>query len=386
MRPRGNSIMIDFRYRHVRCREVIKLEPTPKNIKIAENMLGAIKHDIALNKFIYANYFPNSNKVYLFGERTKTNMTIAEALDWWWKEAKDLHRPKTQKTYQGNMKNHIIPKLGLLRLTEVTSNQIKYWRDGLALSKKGKNNALTTLRRMFAEAYSDNLINENVLLRIKNLKVDKIDYKPLNPSEVDAVLNYLTGAVKYFYQFSIWTGLSTGEQLGLKWGDINFNACVFHVRRQIADGKYLQDTKNKFRTRRIELLHPAYEALKALMPDDFFENREKYNDQWVFTNPLTNDYWRIDPITYPWKKALKKLNIEYRRPYYTRHTFASIMLTACIPFGWIRQQMGHANMRMLEEVYAHWLEESDDIREWLLKKTQNGHNGPQFTSLFLTNQ
>ena len=80
---------------------------------------------------------------------------------------------------------------------------------------------------------------------------------------------------------------------------------------------------------------------------------------------------------------MELLGIEHRKAYETRHTFASIMITACLPDGWIRQQMGHSTMKMLEDVYGKWLSESSRVIEWVLSHTSKGHNGAQFKILFL---
>ena len=97
-----------------------------------------------------------------------------------------------------------------------------------------------------------------------------------------------------------------------------------------------------------------------------------------FWGPLYNE-----AINKFWKTSLKELKIKYRSPYETRHTFASIMVTACLPDGWVRNQMGHATMKMLEEVYAKWHGNTNAIIDWILKHTKNGTNGADFTKLFI---
>lgn len=72
------------------------------------------------------------------------------------------------------------------------------------------------------------------------------------------------------------------------------------MRRRISGGKYVEETKNETRNRRVELLELAYQALLKVMPEDFFKNRSKYDDVWGFKNPRTNNHWRIDALTQPW--------------------------------------------------------------------------------------
>lgn len=52
---------------------------------------------------------------------------------------------------------------------------------------------------------------------------------------------------------------------------------------------------------------------------------------------------------------LKRAGVRYRRPYQTRHTFASMMLTAGESPIWIAAQMGHADTGMIYRKYGRWI-------------------------------
>jgi integrase len=53
-----------------------------------------------------------------------------------------------------------------------------------------------------------------------------------------------------------------------------------------------------------------------------------------------------------WLPALKKAGVRYRRPYQTRHTYASMMLTAGESPIWLANQMGHADTGMIFRIYG----------------------------------
>ncbi|MFF6745824.1 site-specific integrase, partial [Pseudomonas aeruginosa] len=56
-----------------------------------------------------------------------------------------------------------------------------------------------------------------------------------------------------------------------------------------------------------------------------------------------------------WVYALKKASVRYRRPYQTRHTYASMMLSAGEHPMWVAQQMGHSDWTMIARVYGRWM-------------------------------
>lgn len=58
-----------------------------------------------------------------------------------------------------------------------------------------------------------------------------------------------------------------------------------------------------------------------------------------------------------WKPALKKLNIDYRRPYNARHTYATNMLyNNLVTPVQLAQLLGHANTQMVYEVYVNYID------------------------------
>jgi integrase len=72
------------------------------------------------------------------------------------------------------------------------------------------------------------------------------------------------------------------------------------------------------------LLAHALEALKAQKRYTFLKNAE------VFQNPKTGDRWNGNQAIRRgmWAVALRKAKVRYRKPYQTRHTYASMMLMA----------------------------------------------------------
>lgn len=62
-----------------------------------------------------------------------------------------------------------------------------------------------------------------------------------------------------------------------------------------------------------------------------------------------------------WKPALKEADVKYRNPYQTRHTYASMMLSAEEPLLWVSHQMGHADVLVTAKKYARWIPESDPL-------------------------
>src|SRR5436190_2116197 len=95
--PRGGSIQIDFYLDGERCRESLKLPPTKPNLVFAERLKGSIQHAIAIGKFRYADFFPDSKRARR-GSRS-SNLTVADALDNFLEACRRTHEYSTLLGY-----------------------------------------------------------------------------------------------------------------------------------------------------------------------------------------------------------------------------------------------------------------------------------------------
>ncbi|MGL5072016.1 MAG: Arm DNA-binding domain-containing protein, partial [Aeromonas salmonicida] len=65
---RGDTINITFTFKGVRCREPISNLPnSAANVRYASRLLGEIQGKIERDQFAYADYFPKSKKLRIFG-------------------------------------------------------------------------------------------------------------------------------------------------------------------------------------------------------------------------------------------------------------------------------------------------------------------------------
>ena len=56
-----------------------------------------------------------------------------------------------------------------------------------------------------------------------------------------------------------------------------------------------------------------------------------------------------------WMPALERAGIEYRPPLQTRHTFATMMLSAGEDVGWVQNMLGHCSLQMIFQRYYAWI-------------------------------
>lgn len=151
--------------------------------------------------------------------------------------------------------------------------------------------------------------------------------------------------------------MRTSELVALDWGDVDWLRGEVRVSKAMtqAAGGEAEVTKTTSGRRSIKLLAPAMEALKAQKEFTFLADAE------VFQNPRTLERWTGDqPIRKTmWAHVLKRSGVRYRRPYQTRHTYASMMLSSNEHPMWVAQQMEHKDWTMIARVYGRWMPSAD---------------------------
>ncbi len=355
------SIEIAFTYRGVRCRERIKHKPTPANLKAASRHREAVLDAIAHGTFDYSVTFPDSPRAILFSLIPGRAITIKDYLDGWLKQTSARLKTSTWKDYRKTVNNHLIPAFGHIRLSELKRTHIKEWASGREASNKRIANLLSPLRVALQEAVDDELIESNPLYgwsyKRRESPKSSDDIDPFTPKEQNAILDKLAGQGRNLIQFAFWTGLRTSELVALEWGDIDWPRGMVRISRAHtqAAGK-AETTKTRAGVRDIKLLPLALEALQMQKKHSTLHPSEH-----VFLNPRTGDPWTGDqPIRRSlWTHALKRAGIRYRRPYQTRHTYASMMLSAGESPLWVAQQMGHSDWTMIARVYGRWIPAAD---------------------------
>jgi integrase len=151
----------------------------------------------------------------------------------------------------------------------------------------------------------------------------------------------------------MWTGMRTSKIVALSWENVDFKKRVIYVRetKTMADVVSKAEAKRVDSVRTVEILAPAYQALMDQRGYTLLQGKQVFHDPkknkgFVGDQPIRRKYWM---------PAIKKAQVRYRKPYNTRHTYASMMLTAGEDHGWICGQLGHTDLTMLGKTYGRWI-------------------------------
>src|SRR4051794_15906472 len=162
------------------------------------------------------------------GERVApSKLTLGEYVPVWLAGQEGRLRPKTITTYEGNLRLHVLPRLGRLRLGEIKTDDIaslasEMHRAGYAgWTIKGTVAALSGLLRHAARR---GLIPENPVARLERGErptTTEKEKRVLSADEIGRLLDAADAKYRPVLATAVGTGLRLGELLGLRWQDVD---------------------------------------------------------------------------------------------------------------------------------------------------------------------
>ncbi len=259
-------------------------------------------------------------------------------------------RESTMVDYNISLKKHIEPYFGDKRLDDIKPSDIAIWQNKLLekLKPRRVRNIRAVLHTIFEDAIKDEIIEKNPISKVKVPKLNKVEVKTFTLEEVKKILKESEGWLQSFCALGFYTGMRSGELIGLKWEDVDFEKKEIHIRRTIKMGR-IEEPKTESSIRTIDIIDSLLPYLKYQ-----FIRTGKYNS-YVFLNQKGEHFYDIKRVrnTY-WKKLLEKLGMKYRPIYQMRHTFATIMIENGEDILWVSNMLGHTDPSMTLTKYAKY--------------------------------
>ena len=315
---------------------------------------------------------------------TPGSLTLAELLEMWSTKSLPNRRLSPSRLSAHSWAINILTdELGTVRLRNLTAERIEaaFARraqgvptakragrgrtSGAPLSKNSLVKIRSTLNQALLWAQRRDLVARNVAATVE-LPHDATPSKVGKTMTVDQAQQFLAAAagteLEAMWAVMIYLGVRPGEAAGIAWGDIDFDNGIIHIwraRKASDNGQaVIGETKNAGSVRSLDTPTAVLTALRThrQRQDAQIEltGREWANhDDLVFTSPTGRP---TDP------KAVRK---EFARiieasgvqgewtPNLLRHTAASLMAHAGMPIEQVADQLGHTDLRMLQQHYRH---------------------------------
>ncbi len=340
------TLWVNYTHNGTRYRKPLKLDDTKANRRYAKTELLP-QLQIRLNS-------GKSDR-----EQVKT---VAEFMPISLEIHKASRLKSTQDDYSSIYSLHIEPYFGNMKLDAIKASAIAKWQNDIL--KKVSPARLATIRSllntMFLDALNDEIIDKNPISLVKSVKLSKVKIIPFSLEEVALILKNSQEQFRNFYALGFFTGMRSGEMIGLKWSDIDFDKNEITIQRNIRMGFIKYSTKNG-ESRTIDIIDSLLPYLK-----NQYELTGKKNS-YVFLNKSEEHFYDIKRIREThWKKTLKACDLEYRPIYHVRHTFATTMLENNEDLLWVSHMLGHKDTAMTLNKYAKYIKREGKKRAQFL--------------------
>lgn len=259
----------------------------------------------------------------------------------------------------GIMKNHILPILGNMKLTQITEHAIEKFRNDIfksGYSGNTTNRVLMTLREVLKAAKKQSLIQfvpevEQVAERPKKKGILTIEeVKKIFSIEWNDFRGYAGNIL------ACSTGLRIGELQALVISDIHLDDGYIHVRRSYDKMFGLTETTKTGRARNIFIPQRIKEVLRDLIsvnphpenPESFIFCGEKVHTKPVETKYFYRALYRALAIIGIDEAERKRRNLSFHS---WRYFFNSLLINAKIPLQKIQSMTGHLTDEMTQHYY-----------------------------------
>jgi integrase len=300
-------------------------------------------------------------------------LTVGEHLERWLDDVVKLsvsHRTYTYWTHAQQVRTHVAPTLGRIRLKELRKAHIdRLYREKLnsELSPSTVRRVHAVLHRALEEAVKGDLIPRNPAAHANRPKDRQDEIEPLDTSQAAAFLEAAKGdRFEALYALCLMCGLRQGEALAVRWQDIDLDGGTLRVNRQLqrvrgGGGLRFSEPKNASR-RTVGLPQRAVSALKS--------HRKRQLEQKLRAGPLYQDGGLVfasgqgkpldaqNVVNRYYKPLLKRAGLPPIRFHDLRHSCLSLLAQRGEPIRDLQALAGHASASFTLQRYTHHYDSS----------------------------
>ena len=316
------------------------------------------------------------------GEVADSNMKLRDFIPQYLETVSVTMSPTTLHLYEQVIENHIKPRLGNKKLTDIKPLHVQKFIKYLSeLESKSPTNdsgklSATTIRRylcvlqsIFRLAVKLDIIAVNPTSGAKLTLPKKVTPKIeiFTKAEAAEMLNCLqTEPLQFqtFIQLAIITGARRGELVALKFSDFDYEKCEVTISRAVikVDGSDYQIKPPKdYEVRTVTVNEHCIELVKQLQAEQEKE-RERLGskwagDEWLFTK-WNGEIMNVQTPTRQFSKFLERHGLKHRKLHSLRHTSATLLLYGGINIRQVQSRLGHSELETTQK-YLHHLSEAD---------------------------
>ena len=287
-------------------------------------------------------------------------MTLREYIIFW-QETYDSHqsRPTTYAAHNYVFKNHILPGLGDIPLSELTSEMVGEFleerrrfgnhRPGSSgLGEETMRHIHRLLQQCLDQAIRDGLLTENPAKAFRYRKSTTVKANIMTPLEME---DYLDAAEQLGYlpmfMLALTTGLRQGELIALKWSDLDIESRTLTIAENRAVVRR-ELVEYGSQTRSIRLTPEVVDLL-------IMEHSKHPSSPLMFMHPATQRPYSPQMVRRMHNEIIKEAGLDHIRFTDLRHTCAVLSLRNGMETKELARMLGHYRPSITRQDYEPYL-------------------------------
>ena len=287
-------------------------------------------------------------------------MTLREYIIFWQETYdKSQSRPTTYAAHHYVFKNHILPGLGDIPLSELTSEMVEDFleerrrfgnhRPGSSgLGEETMRHIHRLLQQCLDQAIRDGLLTENPAKAFRYRKSTTVKANIMTPLEME---DYLDAAERLGYlpmfMLALTTGLRQSELIALKWSDLDIESRTLTIAENRAVVRR-ELVEYGSQTRSIRLTPEVVDLL-------IMEHSKHPSSPLMFMHPATQRPYSPQMVRRMHDEIIKEAGIDHIRYVDLRHTCAILALKNGMDTKELAQMLGHYRPTITRQNYEPYL-------------------------------
>ena len=315
-------------------------------------------------------------------ERMRTGMwvdpgttTVGEFIAEWMSVTSSTVLDSTDRAYEQMMRNWVVPRIGNVRLAELTPMHLRSLQrellasgrvDGTGgLAPRSVASCRRTLKKVLKDAVRWGVIVRNPMDAVDPPRVVDAEQETWTAAQAHVFLSAVADDELYaMWVLFLTTGLRRGEVAAVMWDDLDVERSTMSiVRNRVSVGRGKAVSTHQPKTRRgrrnVFLDVVTVQALRDHRTAQDHDSR-RAGDAWVDSGyifcGLDGAPLHPDTISSRFKSIIKPLAVPEIRLHDLRHTSATLALKAGVHPKIVSERLGHATIGITLDLYSHVLD------------------------------
>jgi integrase len=271
-------------------------------------------------------------------------------------------RPTTLDSYQHITANHLMPRLGEVKLAALDAGMVEAMLGDLAaagLSAKTRRNVHGVLSKALADAVRWKLVPRNAAADAERPRAPRPVPKAWDARQIAAFLRLVEGdRLEALWRFLTVTGCRRGEAAGLRWQDVDLDRGLATItnQRTLAAGQVVEGPVKTSSGARTVALDPGTVALlrswRRAQLAEFLRLGVRPDAGYVFTGEGGLPLWP-QWITGRFRDLCDQGGLPRIGPHGLRHSAATWLVASGASPKLVAHRLGHASPTITLSLYSH---------------------------------